>query len=60
MIAGELALNWGCAEMLAFASLLKDGYSVRLIGQDSVRGTFAISVQYVVERESFGSVVKPI
>ena len=41
MIAGELALNWGCAEMLAFASLLKDGYSVRLIGQDSVRGTFA-------------------
>ena len=34
-------LNWGMAEMLAYASLIADGYSIRLVGQDSNRGTFA-------------------
>src|SRR5450631_4091602 len=40
MITGELALDWGCAESLAYASLLQEGYLVRLTGQDSGRGTF--------------------
>jgi len=40
MIAGEMALDWGCAENLAYAALLQDGYAVRLTGQDSGRGTF--------------------
>jgi 2-oxoglutarate dehydrogenase E1 component len=40
MIAGELPLDWGCAENLAYASLIQDGYPVRLTGQDSGRGTF--------------------
>jgi 2-oxoglutarate dehydrogenase E1 component len=40
MAAGALAVDWGCAESLAFASLLHDGYSIRLSGQDSERGTF--------------------
>jgi 2-oxoglutarate dehydrogenase E1 component len=40
MVAGELALDWGCAETLAYASLIQDGYPVRLSGQDSGRGTF--------------------
>jgi 2-oxoglutarate dehydrogenase E1 component len=40
MVAGDLALDWGCAENLAYASLLQDGYAVRLTGQDSGRGTF--------------------
>jgi 2-oxoglutarate dehydrogenase E1 component len=41
MLAGEVGVDWGCAEALAFASLLDDGYAVRLSGQDSGRGTFA-------------------
>ena len=40
MVAGELALDWGCAENLAYASLIQEGYPVRLTGQDSGRGTF--------------------
>jgi 2-oxoglutarate dehydrogenase E1 component len=37
--AGE-NIDWGTGEHLAFASLLDQGYPVRLSGQDSVRGTF--------------------
>jgi 2-oxoglutarate dehydrogenase E1 component len=37
--AGE-GLDWGTGEHLAFATLLDEGYPVRLSGQDSVRGTF--------------------
>ena len=40
MAAGELVLDWGMGEHLAFASLVASGYSVRLSGQDSGRGTF--------------------
>ena len=40
MAAGNLPLDWGMAENLAYASLLKDGYAVRLSGQDTARGTF--------------------
>lgn len=34
-------IDWATAESLAFASLLDEGYPVRLSGQDSVRGTFS-------------------
>ena len=40
MLSGELPLDWGCAESMAYASLLADGYGVRISGQDSARGTF--------------------
>jgi 2-oxoglutarate dehydrogenase E1 component len=40
MVAGDLALDWGCAENLAYASLINEGYPIRLTGQDSGRGTF--------------------
>jgi 2-oxoglutarate dehydrogenase E1 component len=40
MLAGELPLDWGCAETLAYAGLLEDGVPIRLTGQDSGRGTF--------------------
>jgi 2-oxoglutarate dehydrogenase E1 component len=34
-------IDWGMAESLAFASILKDGTPIRITGQDSERGTFA-------------------
>jgi 2-oxoglutarate dehydrogenase E1 component len=40
MAAGEQSLDWGFAENLAYATLLEDGYKLRLVGQDCGRGTF--------------------
>ena len=40
MAAGDQAGDWGFAENLAYATLLSDGYKLRLVGQDSGRGTF--------------------
>ena len=41
MGAGALEVNWGFAETMAYASLLDEGYPVRLTGQDVGRGTFS-------------------
>ncbi len=37
----EPQVDWGHAELLAFASLLDEGTPIRLTGQDTVRGTFS-------------------
>jgi len=39
--SGDRPLDWSAAESLAFASLVTEGYGVRLTGQDSQRGTFS-------------------
>ncbi|HMP72640.1 MAG TPA: 2-oxoglutarate dehydrogenase E1 component [Kiritimatiellia bacterium] len=40
MAAGALPLDWGFCEVMAYATLLEDGFGVRISGQDSGRGTF--------------------
>ncbi len=37
----EARVDWGHAELLAFATLLREGTPIRLTGQDTVRGTFS-------------------
>jgi len=40
MAAGEIPMDWGFAELMAYGSLLRQGLRIRLTGQDSGRGTF--------------------
>lgn len=40
MANGEKALDWGMAELMAYATLVDAGYAVRLSGEDAGRGTF--------------------
>ena len=53
------AIDWGHAEALAFASLLTDGTSVRLTGQDSERGTFSHR-QAVLHDANTGETITPL
>jgi len=41
MAKGEIPMNWGFAENLAYAALLNQNFDVRISGQDCERGTFA-------------------
>ncbi|MGE5086225.1 MAG: 2-oxoglutarate dehydrogenase E1 component [Bacillota bacterium] len=40
MASGKENVDWGMGELLAYGSLLAEGHSVRLTGEDCVRGTF--------------------
>ncbi|MFP5384173.1 MAG: 2-oxoglutarate dehydrogenase E1 component [Gammaproteobacteria bacterium] len=41
MTAGAMPINWGYGETMAYATLLDQGYGVRIAGQDVGRGTFS-------------------
>ncbi|MCS7176605.1 MAG: multifunctional oxoglutarate decarboxylase/oxoglutarate dehydrogenase thiamine pyrophosphate-binding subunit/dihydrolipoyllysine-residue succinyltransferase subunit [Candidatus Kapabacteria bacterium] len=51
----ERGVDWATAELLAFGTLLLEGFPVRLSGQDSRRGTFsqrhAVLIDVETERE---------
>ncbi|ASK34034.1 2-oxoglutarate dehydrogenase E1 component [Alcanivorax sp. N3-2A] len=59
MTAGAMALNWGYGETLAYASLLDQGFEVRLTGQDSGRGTFSHR-HAVVHNQKNGELYVPL
>ena len=59
MSLGEIPINWGYAETMAYASLLSEGHEVRLSGQDSGRGTFAHR-HAVLHDQHNGNIVVPL
>ncbi|HLK01004.1 MAG TPA: multifunctional oxoglutarate decarboxylase/oxoglutarate dehydrogenase thiamine pyrophosphate-binding subunit/dihydrolipoyllysine-residue succinyltransferase subunit, partial [Streptosporangiaceae bacterium] len=55
----EDALDWATGELLAFGGLVIDGHPVRLVGQDSRRGTFGQRHAVLVDRNN-GSEYTPL
>jgi 2-oxoglutarate dehydrogenase E1 component len=47
-----LGIDWALAEQLAFATLLRDGFPVRLSGQDVQRGTFSQRHAVLVDQDT--------
>jgi 2-oxoglutarate decarboxylase len=58
MVADD-AIDWGMGEALAVGSLLMEGRTVRLAGQDSRRGTFGHRHMVIVDKET-GWQYKPL
>ncbi len=50
-------LDWATAEALAFGSLMKDGYHVRISGQDVGRGTFSQRHAMLVDQNTEKTVI---
>jgi 2-oxoglutarate dehydrogenase E1 component len=59
MARGELRLDWGFCETVAYASLIDCGSSLRLVGQDSGRGTF-FHRHAVLHNQVDGAVYTPL
>jgi 2-oxoglutarate dehydrogenase E1 component len=52
MVESGQGIDWSMAEALSFGSLLKEGYPVRLSGQDSERGTFSQRHCVLIDQET--------
>jgi 2-oxoglutarate dehydrogenase E1 component len=52
MIESGEGIDWAMAEHLAFGTLLREGYPVRLSGQDVERGTFSQRHSVLIDQES--------
>ena len=59
MAQGAQPIDWGFAETLAYASLVTQGYPVRLTGQDTARGTF-FHRHAVLHNQNDGSTWTPL
>ena len=59
MAAGEIPTDWGFAETMAYASLVDEGTKLRLVGQDSGRGTF-FHRHAVLHNQLDGSTLTPL
>ncbi|MGE0856961.1 MAG: 2-oxoglutarate dehydrogenase E1 component, partial [Hyphomicrobiaceae bacterium] len=52
MVETGEGIDWGMAEHLAFGSLCREGFPVRLSGQDCERGTFSQRHAVLIDQES--------
>ena len=52
MVESGSGVDWAMAEHLAFGTLLKEGYPVRLSGQDSERGTFSQRHSVLIDQQT--------
>ncbi len=59
MIEEGVGLDWSMGENLAFATLLNDGFRIRLSGQDVQRGTFSQRHAVIVDQQT-GKLYTPL